>query len=483
MYRHIIKLVLYFAGLFLIAFALWTSKYFGIVSIDHALSIVVFSVQGLIEGNVFFTKRFIEWCLFWPAVGTLLIANVPLANRIAGHVFRKKLPDIIVNHIFWRYFNLLLIVAGLVLVNHQYNIIDYIIYRQNHHSDFFAEHYVYPAKVNLSAKQPKSLVLIYVESLETTYSNTSLFRNDLLQRLTHLNVNNISFSHYQEMPGTNWSIAGIIATQCAVPLKLSARIEDTYFGKDVDILPRVQCLGDILAANGYRNIYMNGSRLNFAGVGRFLKDHHYSELYGREKWVRSGILTKKQMTHWGLPDDLLLALAKIRLGQLVKDQQPFNLTLFMIDTHGLSGQLSQTCAKAGYTDFEGIVECTANQVADFVSYVEKQGWLDKMNIVIVGDHLAMKNLVSNKLSSVKKRYIFNMIISNNKLSKNTEEVVPFDMLPTMLTSLGFQYQAGRLGLGYAAIGTENKNRPKNRMQMLKQNLLYESKTYNQLWVR
>lgn len=467
MYRYIFKLATYFAGLFLIAFSLWTSKYFGRVFIDQALSTVVFDSQGVINGNSSFTKGFIEWCLLWPAIATLLITSIPLANKIIRHVFRRSLPTQVMNHVFWRYFNLLIVAIGLVLINYQYRISDYIVYRQIHHGDFFAEYYVDPGKVKIYAKKPKSLVLIYVESLETTYSNTSLFRNDLLKRLNHLNVNNISFSHYQEMPGTNWSIAGIISTQCAVPLKLDAKMTEHDFGEDVPhVLSHAHCLGDILAENGYRNIYMNGSRLSFAGFGRFFKDHHYLELYGREKWIRSGILNKKEMTFWGLPDDRLLALAKIRLAQLIKDKQPFNLTLFMIDTHGLSGQLSQTCAKAGYADFEGIVECTANQVADFIYHVEKQGWLNNMNVVIIGDHLAMKNLVYNKLSSVKKRYIFNMIVSNNHLSKNTEEVVPFDMLPTILTSLGFQYQGGRLGLGYSAIGVENKNRPKKHIKML-----------------
>ena len=285
------------------------------------------------------------------------------------------------------------------------------------------------------------------------------------------------------MPGTGWSVAGIIATQCAVPLKLVTIMKDNDFGEDTaHVLPGAQCLGDILAAHGYKNIYMNGSTLDFAGVGKFFKDHHYSEMYGREEWLQKGVLTEKDMTGWGLSDDKLLEQAKIKLEELVQGKQLFNLTLFTIDTHGLSGQLSEVCAKAGYRNFTGIVECTSNQVADFVHYAEKKGWLDKVNIVIVGDHLAMQNLASKELDAVEERYIFNMIVSKNKLMKNTNEIVAFDILPTVLTSLGFSSNSSRLGLGYSAIGAENSARPEHRIASLKEKLLFNSKRYNQLWL-
>jgi len=33
---------------------------------------------------------------------------------------------------------------------------------------------------------------------------------------------------------------------------------------------------------------MGGASLAFAGKGQFLKDHHYTTLYGREEWIAQG---------------------------------------------------------------------------------------------------------------------------------------------------------------------------------------------------
>jgi len=66
-----------------------------------------------------------------------------------------------------------------------------------------------------------------------------------------------------------------------------------------------------------------------------------------------------------------------------------------------------------------------------------------------------------------------MIISEEKLIKNTEHIVAFDLLPTILTSLGFQYPGNQLALGYSAIGLNNADRPKNHS--------YDDSFYENLW--
>ncbi len=53
-------------------------------------------------------------------------------------------------------------------------------------------------------------------------------------------------------------------------------------------LPRASCLGDILARQGYRNVFLNGSSLVFAGVGKFFNDHRYARVMGREEWIAAG---------------------------------------------------------------------------------------------------------------------------------------------------------------------------------------------------
>jgi len=459
--RKLINCILLFVSLFLLATIYWIDKNFGTVTLDQISSVIFFDCKATLYANNKFVISFFSECFFLPVLLSVIMTNF----------FEIK---------SYRYLGICLLILSLTLIYYQFGFAGSNLTGE----DFYKTNYTNPNQIAIKAQHPKSLLLIYVESFETTYSNTDIFQKDLLKQLNNINAPHISFSHYEQMPGTSWSIAGIVGTQCGLPLKLNANIKKAMFVDEaLHVLPNAKCLGDILAEHGYKNIYMNGSLLNFTGFGPFFKDHHYSELYGREHWIRSGILQKSQMTTWGMPDDMLLMVAKLRLEQLIKADKPFNLTLFLNDTHGIEGQLSPTCKREGYNDFQGIVECTANQITRFVSEIEQEGWLAHMNIVIVGDHLAMKNRVSNLLSKEKNRYMFNMIISEEKLVKNTEYLTPFDMLPTILTSLGFQYSGNKLGLGYSAIGLKNSYRSENRIESLKMSLLNESSFYDKLWHR
>lgn len=72
--------------------------------------------------------------------------------------------------------------------------------------------------------------------------------------------------------GAHWTIAGIVASQCGVPLKVSLLPppEDRRFGLRA-FLPGARCLSDILRERGYENVFMNGPDLAFADLGTFLR--------------------------------------------------------------------------------------------------------------------------------------------------------------------------------------------------------------------
>lgn len=453
---------IFFIGLFFIGLSLWTQKYFGKVTIDQTLSTLSLGMHGVLSADSIFLKRFIEWCITWPSIIALFLT-----------MLRKAL-----------FLRLPLLIVGISLCIHQYQLFNFVKSLHQPHDDYFASHYVDPRHIIFNAKNPKSLVLIYVESLETTYTKENLFNHDLLKSLEKLD-HSISFKNEEQMPGTGWTIASIIATQCGLPLKDVTIFNGNRFGENSHtLLPNAICLSDILASKGYKNIFMNGPDLSFAGVNSFLSNHHYEEMYGKKEWLDQGIPIKN-MHAWGLPDDLLFKEATIKLDELMKSNKPFNLTILTIDTHGFDGKINAYCKAQGVHDFPGIIECTANEIAQFVSDIEKKGWLDKLDIVIVGDHLAMQNAVYKKLEKNTSRHIFNLIISKKPLTKNTETVTHFDFLPTILSTLGFEFNSNQLGLGYLAIKTNNKKQtppPISRLKEMKENIPYNSHRYNELWI-
>lgn len=474
------RLLLLFLGLFLIGLALWTNRFFGRVTIDQALSTISFGINGVLASDTIFIRRFIEWSLFWPLIATLALqalCNYVKLSLQSFSVTRAILRFDTITQLFSR----IVLFIGLGLIIYQYHISEFVLTLFDHSPDNFKTLYVDPAQVSFRAKQPKSLVLIYIESLENSYSNPAYFNHDLLARLTSVTASDTHFKQYQQMPGTGWTIAGIISTQCGIPLRTVTIFNGNRVGENIKhYLPSATCLSDILAAHGYKNIFMNGSSLVFSGVDVFLQDHHYHESYGKDEWLKSGV-NLSDMQGWGLTDDQLFEKAKIKLTHLMQQKQPFNLTILTIDMHGLSGQLNKTCRAKGYRHFSGIVECTANEVADFVAFIKRHGWLDRVNIVIQGDHLAMENDVADVLKSVPNRTVYNAIIAQPLLKKNRDAVMHYDMLPTILDSLGFQYKDGRLGLGYSAIRSDQAV-PSSRAEEISDLINHNSSSYNSLWI-
>lgn len=486
------------AGCLLYAIPRWLNEEFGQVSIDQVLYHLRFGSEGVLASDPEITHRFLWRGLALPIVLALLLWGLDAWVRhlrvhpeawprpwlravwqgvlaVLRHAAHHTLPRIV---------PLVVLGAGVAFFVDNFSVARYV--RGYFGEDYFADAYVDPARITLEhgRKPPKSLVVIYVESLENTYSDPALFGRDLLQRLNALKSlpGVVSFDNYRELMGAHFTIASLVSTQCGVPLKSVAMFSGNDVGEKVErYLPRASCLGDILARQGYRNVFLNGSSLVFAGVGKFFNDHRYARVMGREEWIAAGE-PPGAMSGWGLRDDALFRRARVELDQLMKSRKPFNLNVLTVDTHHPYGHLSPECSRRGHQDFEGIVECTADLVAEFVEYIIARGWLDRVAIVVQGDHLAMGNTSYDKLVTNPERRVFNLLINDNpKLTANTREVTHFDMLPTMLDLIGLQVKGGRAGLGYSAIGPVRAQRPPDHVDRMAEKLLDYSATYRELW--
>ena len=113
--------------------------------------------------------------------------------------------------------------------------------------------------------------------------------------------------------------------------------------------------------------------------------------------------------------------------------------------------------------------------------MKKNKYFRDTNVVILGDHLAMENPVYEKLEKLKERHVFNELIANNPPVKNREEVLHFDMFPTILEFIGFRVAGGKLGLGYTAISKEADMPPANEFEEMNEDLLNQSDEYLALW--
>lgn len=485
--RAAIRFISYACAFFLASIAYWVSTNFGNASLEQILYHAQFGMEGLVSTDMSLVKSFIGICIALPIGISLLLILVEYSIALyiihaSKHWFAKPMKVFNLHglKVFYWFIGhrapLYTLIICSIYFALQFSISAFI--HNQFGKDYFGEHYIYPQAAKVELIKPKNLVLIYVESLEDTYKDPTIFGKNLLASLD--NLKGVSFNGFKQAPGTNWTIAGITSTQCGLPLKNVSLYDGNNQGENIkSFLPRAICLGDVLHKAGYHNVYMGGDALAFSGKGKFFQDHHYDEVYGREELKQN--FTAVEMNYWGLYDDDLFLLVKAKLKELHAKSKPFNLTVTTIDTHGPDGHFSKYCKSHGVTEFKGIVECTSNQVASFILYMKKNGYLKDTNVVILGDHLAMYNPVHEELDSAKERYIFNRFISNKLITKNRENILHFDMFPTILEFIGFRIKEGKLGLGFSAISQNTALPPATIYEDMNEDLLNESEEYLELW--
>lgn len=343
----------------LLGAVLWMDRTFGDVSLDQILWHLLYADSTAVHISTLFLVEFLVEAILVPGMFALVAALVHtiLSPRLAGWQRRllRGVPGAVCGCAF-----------GILAV--QLSVVSYA--RAYWGPDRFAESYVEPKGVQLETKTRRNLVVIYVESLEATYEDADLFGTDLLAPLRQ--AGGSSFGTYRPLPGMNWTMEGIVSTQCGLPLKVYADADVRPRAGAKSFLPGATCLGDVLEARGYRNVFMGGAPLAFAGKGRFLRDHGYHEVWGREEWQRAGV-RDADMNLWGLNDAALFERARVRLAQLHASGKPFNLTLLTVDTHHPAGLMSKACRNRGGAGFPGILHCTVEHVAGFLQFARQQG--------------------------------------------------------------------------------------------------------------
>ena len=464
--------VAYFIAFSLLGFSHWLRDSFGTPTIDQILFHWHYSAGiGVTVGRTF-VLTFAAECIGFPlllSVGAtflqlLLQRLLALRWPALGHWALETVPSVVA------------VCCGIAVLILQLSVMTWVGYKLG--PDYFASEYVNPNRVALKPARLKNLLLIYVESLEDSYGDASVWGRDLLEPMRQ--VGGVSFRNYHTTPGSSWTIAAMVATQCGVPLRF-VQTDLNENGPELRVfLPGAICLGDILHRYGYRNVFMGGAPLSFSGKRQFLQDHHYDAVYGRTEWLNKGIAPGK-FNEWGLYDDELLQQARKKLVELHASGRPFNLTLLTLDTHNPHGYLSPTCRARGVESFEGIVHGTTAQVAEFVKCAVDNGYLEDTQIIVIGDHLAKSNPVYGKLLQMPARRMFNRFISADMPPPNTEDIIPVDLFPSIVQLLGIEVPGDRLGLGYTAFSEQHVPRPETRKAGIGFPSLSGSKEYERLW--
>lgn len=283
-------------------------------------------------------------------------------------------------------------------------------------SDFDA-HYKVPGKT-LRGERP-NLVYIYAESLERTYFDENAFPN-LAPELSDIKNSAVDFSNTEQLPGTEYTIAGMVASQCGIPL--FAPFDGNASSSLSSFYPQNICLGDILKSSGYQNYFYQGASLSFAGKDLFLSSHGFDHMYGFKEL--SGVVKDpKYRNDWGWYDDTVLDIVFEKYLELAQKNQPFSLFALTVDTHHPDGFISRSCQRKSYP-FEGkenksfaAVACGQEHIAKLIAKIRATPYFKNTIIVVSSDHLAMNNTAFKYLNQHDRRDLFFMLRGDDVSSR------------------------------------------------------------------
>ena len=301
--------------------------------------------------------------------------------------------------------------------------------------------------------EPKNILFIYLESFERTYLDESLFPN-LAPNLRRLESQAISFTDVAQVHRSEWTIAGMVASQCGVPMFTPAAGNTmSLYDK---FMPSAVCLGDFLSKNGYHLAYMGGAAKKFAGKERFYETHGFHSIEGRKDLI-ARIPNADYRSGWGLFDDSLFPLVAQKFFDLAKSEAPFALFVLTLDTHHPEGHISKSCKDDPYNDganpMLNAVKCSDRLVSQFIENIRNSPHAQDTLIVVASDHLAMRNAATDLLQrGDRKNLFFVLTTSHPKRLQVTRPASILDVAPTVLSLMSMDI--GSLGYGRDLLGEE-----------------------------
>jgi phosphoglycerol transferase len=341
-------------------------------------------------------------------------------------------------------------------------LVDYVIAAFSQ-SELYETEYRDPEAVQITfPEQKRNLIYIMLESMETSYQDTSLggaLPYNLIPELTQLAQNNINFSNndtvggFREVTGASWTVGAMVAHTAGVPLKVPDGISDWQngYGKDGEFLPGLGSLTQILKQQGYYQTLMVGSDANFGGRKTYFETHGIDKVYDLyTAWYDGTVNTGYWNDWWGFEDHILFDYARKELTEIAQKDQPFAFTMLTVDTHHIGGFTCSKCGSNYEESYENAIACASKQVAEFVAWIREQPFYENTTVIITGDHCSMdKGYFSRNVEGNYTRHVYNCFINAAAQATYTKnrQFSAMDMFPTTLAAMGCTIEGDRLGLG------------------------------------
>lgn len=332
-------------------------------------------------------------------------------------------------------------------------------------------------------------VHLYLEGLDRRFVDPAL-GGDSYDPLLRLASEGLSLTNIGQITGTGWSLGGMVASQCGVPVLPRGLLDLKNLQAVTTFMPGLTCLGDILDGHGYRSEFIVGGDEDFAGISAFYASHGADEIWGKLRQVglhpRADVLAAD--LGWILDDQLVYDTARQRFGVLAGANAPFALFIETSGPHGKTGSLSRSCTADGKAvdsrDHARTVRCLGDLTLQFVRDIraahKASGRLNPLRIVVQSDHLYHARSEIPARDELER----NTVILLGGPETGGEIATPgsmIDVYPTVLDWLGFDVQMAGLGRSLLSGGSEPTPVASYGLEQLSEALLGATDLVDLLW--
>ena len=294
----------------------------------------------------------------------------------------------------------------------------------------------------------RDLVVITAESMERTlYTNKNINKDIKLKLLNRDDL--IDFTNINQIKGyTDWTIAGLVAGNCGLPL-----VEYNFY-------TNYNCFTDLLSKNGYNLMSIQGSSPQYDGNGNFYKIHGVKEIIGLNK-IKDYFHEKNlELSYWGIHDDTVFEYAFDQIKNFENKESPYALWINTLDIHPPNGLLSNKCNKISNhisSKHLKVVFCNDVYLNNFINRIIAHDKTKNNIIIIHSDHLLMNSEITKKyFKNDKNRKNLFLIIDPYKIKEKIEINVQGNTLDIPATISDYLNGNDKIGLGSSLLANDGK---------------------------
>lgn len=422
---------------FILLFTLWIKREFG--GHIHYVEIIFnfyINYEGLKNSPSSLKNNFflyvINLSLFFTILSIFIFEKFKIKKILIKLIQNKSLKNLI--NLFFlntKTFLLYSVIFFLIQFKFHYFLIPYI---QIFENEIDKDLYIDPKTIIYQKpKKLKNLILFYVESMEYDVQKLENHINENpLEKINQIKGENIY--NFKETPSIQISIAGLVASQCAVPFHPSVSINLNNHK-----IKNLYCLSDVLNNFNYKQYYFMTVNKSFQRTDFFKENHHIKIVDDNE--IRKKYPNEKLGWGNGVHDEVMLKYAKEKILKLHEEKKPFNVIIKTTDTHPPYQKISSKCKIKNEMNIRKRAalsfKCISIEINNFLNELSYSGALDNTVVVIMGDHLLHPIYNDKKIIDAprKNRNIYYKMSTNNNFERS--KMNHFDVTPTILDELGF----------------------------------------------